>query len=241
MKLYDHYAEWWPLLSPPEEYQEEAGLFWEIISRNKNDIKIALELGSGGGSNAFHLKKYCHWTLADISSEMLKVSHNLNPECEHIAGDMRTLDLGRTFDLVFIHDAISLITNLEDLRMVIKVAKQHLRDGGLLFIAPDYFQETYQSDSDCGGYDKDGKGLRYLEWSHDENPKDHLVQVEYVYVFKDEDGVITTDHESTVNNAFPMKLWKSLIEELDFSVAFEQVHHSDVSDMKYYAIVAKKL
>jgi hypothetical protein len=37
---------------------------------------------------------------------MLGLSRALNPECEHLAGDTRTLPLGRTFDAVLVHDAI---------------------------------------------------------------------------------------------------------------------------------------
>ena len=65
-----------------------------------------LELGSGGGNNASHLKARFNCTLTDISPDMLALSRTLNPECEHLEGDMRTLRLGRTFDVVFIHDAI---------------------------------------------------------------------------------------------------------------------------------------
>src|SRR5262245_15324138 len=38
----------------------------------------------------------------------------LNPECEHIVGDMRSMQLDRTFDVVFIHDAIAYMTNESD-------------------------------------------------------------------------------------------------------------------------------
>src|SRR6266446_5297728 len=49
-------------------------------------------------------------TLVDLSPRMLLVSRRLNPECEHIKGDIRTLRLGRTFDVVFVHDAICHMT-----------------------------------------------------------------------------------------------------------------------------------
>jgi hypothetical protein len=39
-------------------------------------------------------------TLVDLSEEMLVVSRQLNPECQHHQGDMRTVRLGRTFDAV---------------------------------------------------------------------------------------------------------------------------------------------
>jgi hypothetical protein len=37
---------------------------------------------------------------------MLEVSRRLNPDCEHPPGDIRSVRLGRTFDVVFVHDAI---------------------------------------------------------------------------------------------------------------------------------------
>ena len=56
-----------------------------------------LELGSGGGNNAFHLKSKFEMTLVDLSPQMLAVSRTLNPECEHREGDMRTVNLGTHF------------------------------------------------------------------------------------------------------------------------------------------------
>ena len=42
---------------------------------------------------------------------MLELSRTLNPDCEHLEGDMRTLRLGRTFDAVLIHDAVMYMTD----------------------------------------------------------------------------------------------------------------------------------
>ena len=41
-------------------------------------------------------------TLVDRSPAMLAVSRALNPDCEHVTDDMRTVRLGRIFDLVFV-------------------------------------------------------------------------------------------------------------------------------------------
>ena len=106
-KLYSELADWWPLLSRPADYEEEAHIFREtIIQNSKRPPKTMLELGSGGGNNASFLKRYFAVTLVDLSADMLRVSRNLNPECEHIQGDMRSIRLERTFDIIFIHDAI---------------------------------------------------------------------------------------------------------------------------------------
>ena len=184
MKFYEELAEWWPFLSAPEDYAEEANLYWDIITRYHGDIRNALELGCGGGNNASHLKQKCTWTLTDISPAMIEVSRRLNPECEHIVSDMRTLDLNRTFDLVFIHDAIMFITTPEDLEKVFRTAKKHLKPGGLLFIAPDFFKETFRPSTSHGGHDDGYRSIRYLEWTQDADPADNLFETEYAYLLR---------------------------------------------------------
>ena len=101
-KPYAELAEWWPLLSAPEEYADEAAEYRRIIlDAVDGDVGHVLELGSGGGNNASHLKTAFAMTLVDRSPAMLAVSRRLNPELEHLEGDMRTVRLGRTFDAVF--------------------------------------------------------------------------------------------------------------------------------------------
>ncbi len=95
-RLYSDLASWWPLISAPEEYVEEAAFAASLLRTANPPTRTVLELGSGGGNNAFHLKREFEMTLVDLSEEMLAVSRQLNPECEHIQGDMRTVRLGRT-------------------------------------------------------------------------------------------------------------------------------------------------
>src|SRR5687767_1380764 len=107
-KLYSELAIWWPLFSPLEEYEEEADFFQQVIADTcPNQSATLLELGSGGGSVAYYLKQhFTSVTLTDFSTDMLAVSRTVNPDCEHIQGDMRTVRLGREFDVVFVHDAV---------------------------------------------------------------------------------------------------------------------------------------
>jgi len=107
LRLYTDLAVWWPLMSPPSHYVEEADdLLPTLLGAPDAPPCTLLELGSGGGGLAFHLKDRFALTLTDRSADMLAVNRATNPECEHILGDMSMLDLGRQFDLVLIHDAI---------------------------------------------------------------------------------------------------------------------------------------
>ena len=100
--FYADLARWWPLISAPEEYAEEADFAASLLAGAESATRTVLELGSGGGSNAFHLKRRFTMMLVDLSEDMLAVSRELNPECEHRQGDMRTVRLGRMFDAVFV-------------------------------------------------------------------------------------------------------------------------------------------
>lgn len=110
-----------------------------------------LELGSGGGNNASHMKREFLLTLVDRSPGMLGVSRRLNPECEHVEGDMRSVRLGRTFDAVFVHDAIAYLTTEDDLRALFETAFEHCRRGGVALFVPDCVGETFEPATDHGG------------------------------------------------------------------------------------------
>ena len=74
LRFYGELAAWWPLVSPPEEYEEEAAFAATLLG----EAREVLELGSGGGNNASHLKARFAMTLVDLSEEMLDVSRRLN-------------------------------------------------------------------------------------------------------------------------------------------------------------------
>ena len=199
-RLYRELAPWWPLLSPPEEYLEEATFYRELLQvACVAPPHTLLELGSGGGSNASHMKRHLALTLVDRSAEMLAVSAALNPDCEHSLGDMRSVRLGRVFDCVFIHDAIDYITSEAELRAVFDTAFVHCRPGGALLVAPDHVRETFEPSTGHGGSDaRDGRGLRYLEWIWDPDPNDCLIVTEYAYLLRERDGTVAVEHDRHV-------------------------------------------
>jgi methyltransferase family protein len=67
-KLYRELASWFHLLTAPEEYAEEAALYGRLIAEASDSTpETVLELGSGGGNNASHLKAFFTMTLVDRS------------------------------------------------------------------------------------------------------------------------------------------------------------------------------
>ncbi|MGZ5294917.1 MAG: class I SAM-dependent methyltransferase, partial [Actinomycetota bacterium] len=116
-RLYGDLAGWFHLLTAPADYAAGAAHALTTFTGALGEPPATiLELGSGGGNHASHMKARATLTLTDRSPAILALSRTINPECEHVAGDMRTLRLGRTFDAVFVHDAISYLTSEADLR-----------------------------------------------------------------------------------------------------------------------------
>ncbi len=228
-KLYRHLANWFPVLSAPEEYAEEAEFYRRTILASTHDRPhTLLELGSGGGNNASHLKKHFQMTLVDLSPGMLKVSRALNPECEHFQGDMRTVRLGRQFDAVFIHDAIDYMTSKRDLGRALKTAFIHCKPGGIALFAPDYTRESFKPSTSHGGNDRAGRSLRYLEWIWDPDSKDTRYLSLMVYVLYESGKRIRYIHDEHVCGLFPHDEWIRLMSEVGFAARSVDFVHSEV-------------
>jgi SAM-dependent methyltransferase len=217
-RLYRDLASWWPLFSAPEDYASEAAEYRSLIlaAAAGGPVQEVLELGSGGGNNASHMKHAFALTLVDRSPDMLAVSRALNPDCEHVQGDMRTVRLGRQFDALFVHDAIAYITSPEDLRAVFETAFVHCRPGGVALFVPDYVRETFVPGTEWGGHDADDRAIRYLEWRWDPDPSDETYVTDFAYLFRERDGSTHAEGERHVEGLFPQSTWLALLDGVGF-------------------------
>ncbi len=229
LHLYTDLADWWPVLSAPADYAEEADFYRRaLLSACVVLPDTLLELGSGGGNNASHLKAHFPMTLVDLSDAMLAVSRRLNPECEHCQGDMRNVRLGREFGAVFIQDAISYITSESDLRDTFRTAWLHCRPGGAALFAPDNVRETFRPNTSHGGHDVGARALRYLAYDWDPDPEDSTYTSDTVYLLRDEGGQIRIAHDRHILGLFSRDVWLQLIEEAGFLASALPFVHSEI-------------
>lgn len=222
-KLYEDHADWWHLLSTPADYADEAGFFHRRIQAHAQPpAHTMLELGAGGGNNASHLKRHYQMVLTDLSPVMLTQSARLNPECEHIEGDMRSLRLERTFDVVFVHDAVMYMLTEADLRAAIQTAWVHCREGGFALFAPDCTEETFSPSTRHGGHDeatdtdegletgigssRHPRGLRYVEWTRRPDPARPRIVTEFAMLLREGESVRCV-HDTHVMGLFPRAVW----------------------------------
>jgi SAM-dependent methyltransferase len=223
-RIYADLASWWPLLSPPEEYADEAALYEQILLQASDEEPASLlELGSGGGSNAYHLKHTFTMTLVDYAEGMLDVSRIYNPECEHVQGDMRTVRLEEQFDAVFAHDAIMHMSSEEDLRAAFQTAFIHLKPGGIALFVPDFITETFEPHTIAGGHDGNGRSLRYLQWVREPHG-DHgtAFYVDFAYLLDEENGLPHVEQDRLTFGLFNEETWLRLMGDVGFTA--ERVH-----------------
>jgi SAM-dependent methyltransferase len=241
-KLYNDLAGWFHLLTAPSEYAEEAEFYTQqLIDACDRPPQMILELGSGGGNNASHMKAHFHMTLTDLSPAMLELSRTINHECEHIQGDMRTLRLGREFDAVFVHDAVVYMTTEADLKAAIVTAFIHCRRGGAALFAPDHVRENFTPSTDLGGHDgDDGRGLRYLEWTWDPDPSDDTYTVDFAYLLKDSAGSVRGEQDRHIEGLFSRATWLRLLHEAGFDARSVPFDHSELEPGSYELLVAVK-
>ena len=219
MKLYDELVSWYPLLDPVEEHEEETATFRAAFEAAvRGPLTTFLELGSGAGHNAFYFRDLT-CTLSDLSEPMLALSDKLNPDADHVPGDMRSLRLGRTFDAVLVHDAITYMTTEHDLRAALETAFVHTRPGGAAIIATDCVRETFGPNSDIteGDDETNARHLRGMEDMWDPDPTDTTYRVDYVFLLR-EGNEVRVVHDHHIEGLFPLARWRALLEEVGFEV-----------------------
>jgi SAM-dependent methyltransferase len=238
MHMYTDLAPWFHLLTHPSDYTDEAAFVTRVVDEVVGpDARTLLELGSGGGNNASHLKARFVCTLTDLSPDMLTLSRTLNPDCEHLEGDMRTLRLGREFDVVFVHDAVSYLTTEDDLRAALETARLHVRPGGVVILTPDATTENFEPETDHGGHDgEDGRSLRFLEWTHPAIGSTY--DVDYVIVTRGPGDELRLVHDRHTLGVFPRATWERLIAGTGLGLVGTTVE--DPHELEHAVFVARR-
>jgi len=225
--LYEELAGWWPVISPVAEYADDAAVVGAIFASASQPVRTVLDLGCGGGHVALHLKASRSMTLVDLSTQMLAVSRQLNPDCAHVAGDMRTIRLGCQFDAVLVHDAVDYVTSQVDLSSVIRTAFAHCRPGGLAVFAPDHTAETFRAGTGGGGgHDETGRRASFRERTSDPVPGDDWILAEYEFTLRDADGTVQVVPEAHRLGSFRRETWLTLLRAAGFAAEVRPGTHA---------------
>jgi len=230
-RLYSDLAWLWPLWGDPDgEYAEWCAHVVAMIEKHaKRDVRTLLNLGCGGGKNAYNLKRRFRVIGLDLSNDMLANARKLNPDCKFVQGDMREFSLPERFDAIVIDDAVAYMTSRDDLRRLFRAAYGHLEPGGVMIVSPDGTKETFEQNetrisrslaaADAEGAPKDIEVV-FIENNYDPDPSDDTYEALIIYLIR-EKGALRVVEDMHTLGLFAADVWPALLREVGFEV------HSD--------------
>lgn len=120
-----------------KDYGTEAEAIHRLIQRVNPGARSLLEVACGTGKHLEHLKKYYPAVGLDLDEGQLEAARQRNPEIPFQQGDMRSFDLGQTFDVVTcLFSSIGYAGSVEGLNQAIATMARHLNPGGVLLVEP---------------------------------------------------------------------------------------------------------
>lgn len=200
------------LLADPADSEEEALVYIERIrSASARPPRTMLHLASGAGSHDATFKRHFEVTGVDLSPGMLSRARAAHPDIAYVEGDMRTIRLNRTFDVVAIPDSIDYMTTRDDLRLAIQTAVVHLEPGGVLLVVAKP-AETFRSNNFAYTGEKDGVHVTVLESNHVDPLRPDNYEAVLVYLIR-RGGELTLATDRHVLGLFPRAAWDDVFRE----------------------------
>ena len=236
--LYTDLAWLFPMISPPEDYVEEAKHFCKVLQENAHrELKTLLHLGCGAGHYDKTLKKYFQVTGLDISEEMLDLARQLNPQIEYLSGDMRTTNLEKTFDVVVAFDSINYMCTERDLRAVFETAYEHLDLGGIFLTYVEEEPQSFEQNSiSCSTHSQDDVEVVFIENKYDPDLADTFYELNFLFLIR-ERGELRIEHDCHVNGIFPLDIWMKNLRSVGFDI---KVLHFEEEGKRYPLLVCLK-
>lgn len=218
-RLYKDLAWTWPIISPKEDYIDEAEeLHRAMQARAHGDGGTLLHLGCGGGHLDWTLKQHYQITGLDVSETMLALARELNTDVTYELGDMRSVRLSRTFDAVLIADSIDYMLSHADLRAAFETAFVHLRPGGVFCTYAEFTRERFrQHHTESATHTQDDTTITFIEQRYDPNPEDTTFESTFVYLIR-RGGELQIETDLHLYGLFKEQTWNRLLQEVGFHV-----------------------
>jgi ubiquinone/menaquinone biosynthesis C-methylase UbiE len=196
-------------LADPEEYEVEAGTHVDLIRQYAAGTpRTLLHLGSGAGGLDRVFKRHFAVTGVDLSRGMLARARAMHPDIEYIEGDMRSIRLGRTFDVVSIPDSIDYMVSRDDLDKAIGTAVAHLKPGGIVLVLGKT-AEMFRNNNFAYAGEKDGVHVTLLENNHVDPRRSETYEAVLVYLIR-RDGELDIQVDRHTLGLFPQAYWEKV-------------------------------
>lgn len=228
-RMYDDLVWTWPIISPKEDYVEEAGEFRSLfLKHSQAEVRTLLHLGCGGGHLDYTLKRYFELGGVDLSEGMLALARELNPEVSYHQGDMRTVRLDQAFDAVMVADSIDYMLTEADLRAAFATAYAHLRPGGVFCTYAEETRERFQQHGVHHATHKRGDvEITLIEHYYDPDPSDTVYEMVFVYLVR-RAGQLELYTDRHLGGLFAERTWLELLRQVGFEARRVQLAGGEI-------------
>lgn len=118
-----------------KNFATEAAELHQVIQAANPGARALLDVACGTGALLAEMRRWYEVAGVDASPNMLAVARRRLPDLELVEADMRTFDLGRTFDAVTcLFSSIGYMTEDGDLDRAVTRMAAHVAPGGVLIV-----------------------------------------------------------------------------------------------------------
>jgi SAM-dependent methyltransferase len=143
---YSGSAELYDLVYSFKDYADEAAWLVSLVAERAPDAQTLLDVGCGTGRHLQRLRARFDCEGVDLDPGLLAAARERLPGVPLHEADMRTLDLGRTFDVVTcLFSAIGYMLDLDQLGQATAAMAKHVAPGGLLLVEPWITPDVWQA------------------------------------------------------------------------------------------------
>ena len=135
--MYGISAEYYDIVYGSKNYEREAHVVQRMIAERRPGSQSMLDVGCGTGAHDLHLSRYYEVDGIDLNEGFLAKARERNPRGHYSLSDMRDFSLDRMYDVVVcLFSSIGYVQTLDNVRKVLVRFREHLAEGGLVFVEP---------------------------------------------------------------------------------------------------------
>jgi SAM-dependent methyltransferase len=118
-----------------KDYAAEADELRALVHSRSPQASTLLDVACGTGAHLAHMRRWYDVAGVDVEPAMLEQARRRLPDVPLDVGDMRTLDLGRRFDVVVcLFSAIGYMRSAAELARAVDAMARHVSPGGVLVV-----------------------------------------------------------------------------------------------------------
>jgi len=141
---YHQAARWYDTIYGFKDYPAEVVSLRALLNEVRPGARRLLDVACGTGEHLRYLQAYFEVEGVDVSPDMLAVAREKLPGVPLHQADMRSFDLGRTFDVVLsLFSAVGHLADEIELEQAMRHVARHLEPGGVFLLEPWLTPEAY--------------------------------------------------------------------------------------------------